>query len=386
MSNRYSGQSARQRWRPLSSFMWLSIPVGLAVFTAVNMVQITASWHDYRHGWVAAVLLTGLVGVFLLIWFRSRDGIGPALSALALITGPAACLIIATQLNQTTLTSPANWVSGFCVVPIILLPFSRPPEEMALGIAALIAVQAAVMVNAGRSLRDLHTIVMSGGAGAVIGVGIIFLVVVIRRMDAIRRRQARGALAAIWSRIYYQDTTVSLQHRVTATQLAAAEMLDALAAGIADITDPEVQRECDRLRAALRRELQDLGQRSLLLTELMPKDGGFGWDIDDAYNASQHFKSEDRLAIVGALSEIRALKPDGITVKVLPLRASSQAKVVIISGSEALPDTPEWRAVRDQFSVHVPAAGRPGERQIYWWNMQVMPFFWRSNDQDSDRR
>ena len=380
MSNRYSRQRARQRWRPLSSFTWFSIPVGLAVFTAVNVVQIAASWHDYRHGWVAALLLAGLVGVFALVWYRSRYGTGPVLSALALVAGPATCLIIATQLNQTTLTSPANWVSGFCVVPIILLPFTRPPEEMALGIAALIAVQAAVMADAGRSLRDLHTIVMSGGAGAAIGVGIIFLVAVIRRMDAIHRRQARRALAAIWSRIYYQDTTISLRHRVTATQIAAAEMLDALAADAAHVTDPEVQRECARLTAALRRELQDLGQPSLLLTELMPKDGEFGWDIDDAYNASQHFRSEDRLAIVGALSGIRTLRPDGITVRVLPLPASGRARVVVFSGAEALPDTPDWRAVQDQFSVHVPAGNPPSERRIYWWDMQVMPFFWRNND------
>jgi hypothetical protein len=165
---------------------------------------------------------------------------GP-LSGVALLTGPAACLVMGTQLSQAALTGPANWVSGFSVVPIVLLPFSRPVEEMLLGVTGLAAAQAYVMADAGRTLRDLHTIVLSGGAAAVIGLGIMVVVAVLRQTDAIRREQAQRALQAIWSRIYYADTVVSLQDKVTGTQAAAARILDAVAAGTADVSDPALQ-------------------------------------------------------------------------------------------------------------------------------------------------
>jgi len=380
---RYSRRAARQRWQPLSRFMWYSIPAGLAVFTAGNISQIVQSWHDYKHGWVVPVLLAAIAGVFALVWARSWHGVGPAVSAIALVTGPAACLIIARQLSEGLLTSPANWVSGFCVVPIILLPFSRPLEEMVLGIVALIAVQGAVMANVGDTPRDLHSIVMSGGAGPAIGIGIIFLVAVIRQMDTLRREQVQRALIAIEMRSDQQET-VSLRHRAFAAANAAADMLGALAAGTASIAEPEVRRECGRLNGAVRRELAGLGQPPLLRSELMAKGGELNWEIDDLWNVSQHFRVEDQIAIIDALSEIRKLRPDGITIQLLPLPVHHRARIVIISGTLALPETPGWRALLDRFGVDRPPDGAPGDRQIYWWDIPVRHFFGRSDDQDSD--
>ena len=376
MSNRWSKQRAFERCEPLSRFMWRSLPIGLAVFAVVNVVQLAWGWSSYRDGWVAALLLVILASVFMLVWYRSLTGVGPVLSALALVTGPAACLIIATQLDQTALTGLANWVSGFCIVPIILLPFSRPLEEMVLGVAALVGVQGFVMADAGRTLRDLHTIVMSGGAGAVIGVGTVFLVAVIRQMDTIRRGQAQRALDMIWSQIYRQDTSVMLQRRVTVSETAAAQMLDALAAGTADVADPEVQRKCAALSADLRRELLDLGQSSLLLAEILPADGELRWVIDDEDNLSQHFHYKDRLLLVKALRSLLSLVPDGVSVRVKPLPRVNRAMVVVTSDLAALLDTPDWRTARQRFAVCTTAGSARGERWLYSWNMSVNRVFW----------
>jgi hypothetical protein len=384
MLNRYSRQAARDRCEPLWDFMWLSLPFGLAVFTVVNLLQIVSSWADYSHGWVALLLLAGLASVFMLIWLRSPDGIGPVLSAFALTAGPAACLIIATQLNQTTLTSPANWVSGFCIVPICLLPFSRPPEEMALGIAAIVAAQAAAMRNAGHNLRDLHSIVLSGGAGAAIGVGIMLLIAVLRRMNAIHRQQVQRALDAIRANIRDQDAAVFLTERVTAAQVAAAAMLEAVAAGDTDVAAPEVRRECQRLRAAVRSELLALGEQSLLRAELTPADGPFYWEVRDEDNLGQHFDDADRLLIVRALRSIARLVPDDISVQVQPLPNRHQAMVLVVSATVLLPDTPDWQALRRRFTV-IMARGEAG-RLIYSWNVPVATAFWRKDDQDSARR
>ena len=376
MSNRWSAARASQRCEPLRGFIWLGMPFGLAVFAVVNAVQLAWGWPDYRHPWIAVGLLLWLIAAFAAVWYRSPSGVGPALSGVALFTGPAACLIMGTQLSQAALTGPANWVSGFSVAPIVLLPFSRPVEEMLLGVAGLAAAQAYVMADAGRTLRDLHTIVMSGGAAAVIGVGIMVVVAVIRKMDAIRREQAQRALQAIWSRIYYADTVVSLQDKVTETQAAAARVLDAVAAGTADVSDPVLQRTCATLTADLRRELRDLGQPSLLLAEIMPHDGGLRWNVTDEYNVSQHFAYADRVQLVKGLRSIMPLVPEGVSVSVLPLPENRLAKVVVVSSPLPLPHTAQWQSACGRFDVRPPAPPR-GDRWIYSWNMTVTPLFWR---------
>ena len=366
--------------------MWAGIPLGLAVFAVVNAVQLGLGWPDYRHPWIAVALLLWLIATFMVVWYRSPAGLGPVLSGVALLTGPAACLVMGTQLSQAALTGPANWVSGFSVAPIIVLPFSRPVEEMLLGVAGLAAAQAYVMADAGRTLRDLHTIVMSGGAAAVIGVGIMVVVAVIRQMDAIRREQAQRALQAVWSRIYYADTVVSLQDKVTETQAAAARVLDAVAAGTADVTDPALQRACATLTADLRRELRDLGQPSLLLAEVMPHDGALRWDITDEYNVSQHFAYADRVLLVRGLRSILPLVPDGLSVSVLPLPENRLAKVVVVSSPGPLPPTPQWQLACGRLGVPAPVPPPPGGRWIYSWNMTVTPLFWRRDDHGGYRR
>ena len=380
MSGRWSKQRAAERCAPLSTFMWQSLPVGLAVLTIVNVAQLLGGWSSYRHGSVAVLLLASLVSMFMLIWYQSPKGVGPVLSGLAVLTGPAACLIIATQLNPTALTGPANWVSGFCIVPILLLPFSRPPEEMVLGVAAIIAAQAAVMWNAGRTLRDLHTIVMSGGAGAAIGVSTLFLVAVIRQLDTMRREQAEHALEAIRFGIYRQDASVSLRLRVTAAEAAAARMLDALATGAADLTDPHVQRACVQLTADLRRELQNLTQPSLLLAAILPDDGELRWSVDDDQNVIQHLRFDDRRIIINALRSILALMPVDVSISIVPLRRNNCAKIIIICNDAAFPDTPEWQITRERFNIqNAPNPGN-GERVIYSWDLSVDANFWRNND------
>ena len=377
VNGRWSAARARQRCEPLRGFTWLAMPFGLAVFAVVNAVQLAWGWPDYRHPWVAVGLLLWLLATFMVVWYRSPSGVGPVLSGVALLTGPAACLVMGAQLSQAALTGPANWVSGFSVVPIVLLPFSRPVEEMLLGVAGLAAAQAYVMADAGRTLRDLHTIVMSGGAGAVIGVGIIFGVAVIRQMDAIRREQAQRALQAVWSRIYYADTVVSLQGKVTQTQAAAARVLDAVAAGIADVSDPALQHACATLTADLRRELRDLEQPSLLLAEILPHDGDLRWNVTDEYNVSQHFAYADRVLLVKALRSILPLAPEGVSVSVLPLPENRLAKVVVVSSLCPLPPTAQWQVACSRFTVRLPAPSR-ADRWIYSWNMTVTPLFWEA--------
>jgi len=382
--HRWSRERARQRCEPLSRYLWVALPYGLAVFTAVNAVQLALGWAAYRHPWIAVGLLVWLAATFLVIWHRSPSGVGPVLSGVALLTGPAACLIMAAQLSQNAVGGPANWVSGFCVVPIAALPFSRPTEEMLAGVAGLAAAQAYVMAGAGQTLRDLHTIVMSGGAGPIIGVAILLFVAVVRQMDTIHREQAERGLQAVWSRIYLQDTVVSLQDKVTETQASAASVLDAVAAGTADVSDPGLQRTCAGLSADLRRELRNLGQPSLLLTEIMPPGADLRWNVADEYNVSQHFAYADRLLLVRALRSLLPLAPESLSVSVLPLPENALAKVVIVSGPDALPRTAEWQAACREFAVRTPAPPPPGGRWIYSWNMTVTPLFWRRDDHGGD--
>jgi hypothetical protein len=383
IGDRWSRARARQRCEPLSRFIWVALPSGLAVFTIVNAVQLGLGWPSYRHPWIAVALMGWLAATFLLIWYRSPSGVGPVLAAIALLTGPAACLVMGTQLSEDTVTGPANWVAGFCVVPIVALALSRPAEEMLLGVASLAAAQAHVMADAGRTLRDLHAIVMSGGAGPVIGVAITLYIAVIRQMDTIHREQAQRALQAVWSRIYFQDTVISLQDKVTETQATAARVLDAVADGTAQVSDPGLQRACATLTTDLRRELRNLGQPALLLTEIMPPDGGLRWNVTDEYNVSQHFAYPDRLALVKALRSVLPLAPDGVSVSVLPLPENALAKVVVVSGPDPVPQTTEWQAACQRFAVR-PTPPRPGGRWIYSWNMTVTSLFWRRDDHGCD--
>jgi hypothetical protein len=240
------------------------------------------------------------------------------------------------------------------------------------------------MADAGRTLRDLFAIVMSGGAGPIIGVAIMFFVAVVRQMDTIHREQAQRALQAVWSRIYFQDTVVSLQDKVTATQATAAGVLDAVADGTVDVSDPGLQRTCAMLTADLRRELRNLGQPSLLLTEIMSHDAGLRWNVTDEYNVSQHFAYADRLLLIRALRSMLPLADEGVSVSVLPLPENALAKVVVVSGPGKLPQTAQWQAACQRFAVRSPPAPPPGGRWIYSWNMTVTPLFWRRDDLGGD--
>jgi hypothetical protein len=130
---------------------------------------------------------------------------------------------------------------------------------------------------------------------------------------------------------------VSLQDKVTETQTAAARILDAVAAGTTDVSDPALQHSCATLTADLRRELRDLGQPSLLLAQIMPHDGGLRWNVTDEYNVSQHFAYEDRVLLVRGLRSILPLAPEGVSVSVLPLPEYRLVKVVVVSSPGPLP-------------------------------------------------
>jgi hypothetical protein len=382
---RWSRQQARQRCASLSAFMWRGLPRGLAVFAVLNAAQLAIGWPSYRHGLVVVALLAALIAMFLLVWRRSPGGIGLLISGLAIIAGPVACLAIATQLNEIALTGPANWVSGFCVVPICLLPFARPVEEMGLGIASLAVVQGYVMAGAGRSLRDLHTIVMSGGAGVAIGIGIVFLVEVIRQMDTVNQDLKREDLDVIRLRIVRADSRASLKLKLTNTESGAAELLDALADGTVDVADLVVQQSCAQFAEDLKRELRSLESQSLLLAELLPDTGDLRWVIGDEFNLSQRFVYEDRILLVRGLRSILARVPEGVSVKVLEL-ADDSAGVTVASERAELPATPEWRAICRRFAVRTrsgsasgtSAAAPSGKRWIYQWDMPVTPFPWEA--------
>ncbi|MFF3330510.1 hypothetical protein ACFYWX_13275 [Streptomyces sp. NPDC002888] len=367
---RWGRRSAKARYAELGALMWRSLPIGLAVMTLVNLAQLAAHWTAYDEGWAVVLILAGLVTVLALVWLRTPRGIGPVLSAVAVLAGPAACVLISFQLDCGELTGLANWVAGYSVVPILLLPFGRPPEEPVLGVAALVATQAVVMGGAGLNLRDLHNVVLSGGAAATIATGTALLVSVWRQMVVTGRTMAREARSTAWARRVRQGAEVSMGWAVEDSEREAARLLDGLATGALRAGDPAVQVRCREVADELRRRTRELQGRSMLQALLLPegRSGRGGAEVEDEEDLCRRLPVEERLLLVGALREVAERSTGGLWVTV---HGESPGRVKLTVGTDGgpLPRTPSWDELSERFPVHVTHV--TGDRWFHIWEMPL---------------
>jgi hypothetical protein len=306
---------------------------------------------------VVVLIYLGLAGMTALVWFRARVGLGPVVSAGAVLVGPLAFLAIATQLEPADLTGLANWVSGYSVAPMLLLPFVRPLEDLAVGVAGLVAVQFYILRDAGESIRDLHMTVLSGGAAPAIAIGAALLVSAMRRtVEAGDELNAR-AREAVRQRAVRESAVERLGLRIGETEKEAAELLEDISAGRVSCRDPDVIRQSYRLAAALRRELGRHGRRSLLQDLLVPHPGISAGDVAevevvDDDDLGRLLGLEDRIMLVEAVREAMAVSSGLVRVSVLSV-SHRRAMVIVGVDGGPVPATETWRELRDRAGGHI---------------------------------
>ncbi|GAA3892999.1 hypothetical protein GCM10022243_67470 [Saccharothrix violaceirubra] len=345
--NRWSRARAAERFAGLGPLLWPSLPWGLAVMALANLAQLLAHWSSYRNGPVVVAVLVGLAGATALVWFRSRTGLGPVAAGVGVLAGPLACVVIATQLPADQLTGLANWVSGFAVAPVLLLPFSRPVEEVVAALAALVVVQAVVLEGVTGTPRQLHAVVLSGGAAAAIGAGTALLVGVMRATVRAGRDLAVRAREAEWERIARTAAVGRQDVVVGAVEAASARLLDDIGHGRRDPASPDVVAECARLAAALAPDLLHRSRLPLLEVQLEPAvaDTGAVLVVHDDEDLVRRLAITDRTLLVRALDDVLSACA-AVEVTVLPVDGRAH---VMLAVTGAGPDTPGWHDLVDRF-------------------------------------
>ncbi|WP_261566398.1 hypothetical protein [Frankia gtarii] len=344
-TSRWGRERARRRFHALE-VMWPAIPIGLVIMGVVNAAQLAAHWSAYDDVRVVLGIYVGLAAVTALVWFRSRDGLGPVVSAVAIAAGPLACLAIATQLTSTELVGLANWVAGFSVVPIITLHFSRPPEETVLGIAALIGAQAFVLRDISGSVRDMHAVVLSGGAAAAIAAGTALLVSALRRaVEAGHELRARE-LENRWHQATRAHAADRRDARISDAERQAAGLLSDVAAGRVRADDSTMIERAARLARTLRVEVAEASARSLLADLLVtdPLSRSATVDVWDPDNLTDRMRVDDRTRLVAAVRDVLATSATWVTVSVQAV-SPGRAEVSIGNVGAPPPTTEAWRAL-----------------------------------------
>jgi hypothetical protein len=366
---RWGAEAARARLAPVE-FFWRAMPLGLGIMTTVNAAQMAAFWHSYRHPAVAGCLMVSMACAAGITWRLMATGLGPVASAAAVLTGPAACAVMATQLPPQGLSGLANWTSGYSAASLVLLPFARPAEEWITGAVLLAATQEAFLRGLPPTARSLHALVLSAGAGPAIVAGAALYVSVLRRAvtqgQALRcvQRQRSWRQARIATLLDLQRTAIS------AAESAAAQTLQDVAAGLASCRDPQVMDTAGQLVHRLRLELRSHGARSLLQATVAAATQHFtcAVEVDDTQDLGARMPPAQRMALVDAIAEAAAGRPSGamrVTVQEGSTRAV--ASVTIFGRGGPIPQTATWRTLLGWPDHHVTAA-QPGR---WFYDTQV---------------
>lgn len=327
---------SRARWEVLGELMWPALLVGLCVLTVANLLVLVGHWGEYRSPLTVLGLFVLMTVVAFAIWACSPTGIGPGVTVLTVGSAAFGMWAISHQLPGAELAGTANWVAGYGAMALVLLPYSRPAEEVLVAAAAVLAVNVVLVVGAVGAGGAQHLAALAAGSAPSITVGATLLVVALRRTIEAGDRQREEARLRSRLRAAEEAAADELEVRRAGCEREAVELLESVADGRRSPADPGTVAAAIDVHAALRAELA-LRLRQSLLQAMVLDDPV---EVRDEDNLGRLLTTADRLTLVGAA---RGCAPP-VLVSVAPgLDDSRRAQVIVRAAGRQPPDTDAWR-------------------------------------------
>jgi hypothetical protein len=347
---RYGRAAAAVRWQESGSPIWLALVPGLVVMGALNLLVLGASWAQYRRPWTVLLAWLLISVTAALVWLRSRDGLGPVPCLLALAAAVGAQVWVAGELAGADPLGLANWSTGYSALALVLVPFSRPPEEVAAHVVTLAATGGTVLAGAAHGLRGQHLLVMSAGSGPTIVCGSALLIAALRRILTRAGALRDMALDERAHRDARESMDELLRTQAEASDQEAAALLDGLASGVLRPDAPETVRRCREVSTALRTELGLRARRTwlqaLLLSDLrargLPPECLVVFDDDDL---GPRLRPRDRRLLREAALDVLDAGNTGARLTLMAGDCPGEAVLVLRADGGPVPRTPTWRAL-----------------------------------------
>jgi signal transduction histidine kinase len=370
---RRARETALRRWDVLGAVVWRPILAGYLLMSLANVGVLVLFRDHYRYPWVAAVALAAMVLTSGLLIALSRSGLPWWATPLAVAAGVAGVAVVAGQLAGVDATGPADWAVGYSAMALVVVPYSRPADEVVVAIAALLVANLTLLWPEAATARTAHLVVITGGSGPTIAAAGAALAIALRRIvtdgEALRRR----ARAAGRRRAVAEAADAELGNRTGELLTQVSALAERLGDGRADPADPVVAARArdlaTRLRADVRMRLNQSLLQALLLGEIdRARRRGVEVEVHDQGGHAYRLTVRHRLWVVAAAAEVIAAAgaaagatAAGAAAEVSVAAADRPGLVEVTFTADGVgpPGTPAWQRLSTAGPVR-PAATEPG--------------------------
>ncbi|MGE3288179.1 MAG: hypothetical protein AB7J32_19055 [Pseudonocardia sp.] len=373
LSDRWSREAARARWQELRAFDGTVVGVGIPLMALWPLAALVLSWNVYANPWAASAVYIASVALPLAMWRRGPGGITLAASLSSIAAALALAVLLAAQIDPGEVARSALtfWPNSWASATFFVLAFARPPEEPLLGFAGLTAINYAVYLPPGADLFIRQN--APGRVGAVVPAAVAILAMIGALRIGVRNVARNRALAVAAEQQLAMADAVTRERaeRFESWESSVAPLLEDLASGRRDVTDPELCSRCRQLEAQLRDQLSAVADSlfAVLLRsaadELRTRGGKLVIsDVDVGFQ----LRELDRLMLVDLVAAVVA-QPGTATVGLTLLGEpdSASALVMVAVTGVPVPDGPAWTAAAQRRDATLSL----DDSRRWFWDVQL---------------
>ncbi|MDN5919412.1 MAG: hypothetical protein L0I76_30660 [Pseudonocardia sp.] len=341
----------------------MPLTVGVVCTALWPVCSLLLNWDEYRSPGTAVAILVMAVAAPLVLCRIGRHGIGPCTSLTAIAGSTTLSVLLGLQVEASDLGG-AYWMNSWSVASAVILVFARPVEEPLLAALSALGANIAVSNLQPDDLQAWHVAPTTIGAPVPATVCAIALAQILR-MNVRSSRRARAALQTAER----QRAVAAAIHNQRRLRLAlwtqtVAPLLDEVATGRRDPSDPLLGAECTRLARGLRAALRESRESPFL--ELLEREmaalhsRGGSLELHDL-DVGDDLYEEDRVRLTEMVREV--CKGDGVgfvTLTLTGVPGKDRAVVVIESDGLPVPQGTAWAAAEE-------AGTTTRETTTRWW-------------------
>lgn len=352
MIGRWSRAAARDRWTELEAFNGAVLGFGIPVMGLWPLAGLIGHWDLYARPWVAVAVYVGSLLLPMSVWRLGPRGIGLGASLLSILGALGLSVTLMSQIDYSVpaAVGVANWTNSWGSATFFVLVFARPLEEVVAAFAALVWVCYLFDFPADANLLVLHHAPTRIGAVLPAAVSLLALITALR--VGVRSVARNRALAAEAEQRLAVGEAVSRERteRFVSWEADVAPLLEDLAEGRRDISDPAVIARCRGLAAQLRAQLSAAADSLLyvLLRDEVAALRARGGDLTiEEVDVGFRLPEADRVMLARLIADLcEGIDVPAVDLTLINNQGEDTAMVMLsVTGAE-VPDTPAWAAAR----------------------------------------
>jgi hypothetical protein len=326
---------------------------GIPVMSIWALTGLAGHWEHYTVPWLAAAVFIGSLVLPMAIWRLGPRGIGPGASLLSIVGTLGLSAALADQIDDRLLgeIGIGNWITSWGAATYFVLAFARPVEEIVVAFVAFVSLNYWLDFPADPDVYLLHS--APARIGAVVPGAVALLALTTALRSGVRRvARSRDLASAAEQRLAISEA-VSRERteRFVSWEADVAPLLEDLADGRRDVTDPAVIARCRDLATQMRAQLSATAD-SLFSALLQGETGALrarGGDLSiQDVDVGFRLPEADRLRLAALVADV-CHGPGAPSVELTLMDAGDASTLVVLSVSGApQPDTPGWVAARQQ--------------------------------------